>query len=79
MLKKLRLVSSIMVTGLALFSMITGNMATSPYLLLFLSKTIMLTGILELQRDRKAFWGYMSIGVSLFVLLVSIQGFLLHS
>ncbi|MEB1808475.1 MAG: DUF3953 domain-containing protein [Bacillaceae bacterium] len=77
MLKKLRLVSSIIVTGLALFSMITGNMAASPYLLLFLSKAIMLTGILELQRDRKAFWGYMSIGVSLFVLLVSIQGFLL--
>ncbi|MDE5413273.1 DUF3953 domain-containing protein [Alkalihalobacterium chitinilyticum] len=77
MLKKLRLVSSIIVTGLALFSMITGNMATSPYLLLFLSIAIMLTGILELQRDRKAFWGYMSIGVSLFVLLVSIQGFLL--
>ncbi|WP_216827458.1 DUF3953 domain-containing protein [Alkalihalobacterium elongatum] len=75
MLRKLRILFSIIVIGLAIFSMVTGNHASSPFLMLFLSAAILMTGLIELQKDKKAFWGYMSIGVSLFVFFVSIQGF----
>ncbi|MDM5312293.1 DUF3953 domain-containing protein [Peribacillus frigoritolerans] len=35
-----------------------------------------MTGLSELQKDRKGFWGYMNIVISLFIFFVSIQGFL---
>ncbi|MGG4446602.1 DUF3953 domain-containing protein [Brevibacillus porteri] len=46
--------------------------------MLFLSVFILLTGLVEHQRERKGYWVYISIIVSLFILFVSIQGFLLN-
>ncbi|MFS0600104.1 DUF3953 domain-containing protein [Peribacillus frigoritolerans] len=31
--------------------------------MLFLGATMLVTGLVELQKDRKRFWGYMSIGI----------------
>ncbi|QFK71339.1 DUF3953 domain-containing protein [Pradoshia sp. D12] len=77
MLKTLRIILSIGVLALAFFGLITKNFEYMPYLMMVLSFFILTTGLIELQKDKKAFWGYMSIGVSGFVFYVSIQGFLL--
>jgi hypothetical protein len=47
------------------------------YMIFFLGALMLVTGLVELQRDRKGFWGYMSIIASLFAFFVVIQGFLL--
>ncbi|MFY0804774.1 DUF3953 domain-containing protein [Peribacillus frigoritolerans] len=39
---------------------------------------ILVTGLSELQKDQKGFWGYMNIVISLFIFFVSIQGFLMN-
>ncbi|WMX58669.1 MULTISPECIES: DUF3953 domain-containing protein [unclassified Peribacillus] len=49
-----------------------------PYCMFFLGTLILEIGLAELQKDRKGFVGYMSIVISLFVLFVSIQDFLMH-
>ncbi|MCY9140261.1 DUF3953 domain-containing protein [Peribacillus frigoritolerans] len=49
-----------------------------PYYMFFLGALILVTGLSELQKDRKGFWGHMNIVISLFIFLVSIQGFLLN-
>lgn len=48
-----------------------------PYYMFFLGALILVTGLSELQKDRKGFWGYMNIVISLFIFFVSVQGFLL--
>ena len=78
MLKTLRIILSIGVLALALYGLITKNFEYMPYLMMVLSFFILTTGVIELQKDKKAFWGYMSIGVSGFAFYVSIQGFLLR-
>ncbi|WP_281247282.1 DUF3953 domain-containing protein [Domibacillus mangrovi] len=44
--------------------------------MLLVGASLLMTGVDELQKDRKGFWGYVSIMVSLFAFYVSIQGFL---
>ena len=78
MLKTLRIILSIGVLTLALYGLITKNFEYMPYLMMVLSFSILTTGLIELQKDKKAFWGYMSIGVSGFAFYVSIQGFILR-
>ena len=78
MLKTLRIILSIGVLTLALYGLITKNFEYMPYLMMVLSFFILTTGLIELQKDKKAFWGYMSIGVSGFAFYVSIQGFILR-
>ncbi len=77
MLKTLRILLSISGLALALFGLITKNFEYMPYLMMVLSFFIMITGVIELQKDKKAFWGYISIGVSGFAFYVAIQGFIL--
>ncbi|QFK72369.1 DUF3953 domain-containing protein [Pradoshia sp. D12] len=76
MLKTLRNILSIGVLVLALYGLITENFEYMPYLMIALSFLMLTTGVIELQKDKKAFWGYMCIGVSGFAFYVSIQGFL---
>ena len=76
MLKTIRNILSIGVLVLALYGLITKNFEYMPYLMIALSFLMLTTGVIELQKDKKAFWGYMCIGVSGFAFYVSIQGFL---
>ncbi|MFB7640723.1 DUF3953 domain-containing protein [Peribacillus butanolivorans] len=78
MLKILRIVFSIIVLYLSGYGLITGNFELSSYMIFFLGALMLVTGLAELQKDRKRFWGYMSIIVSLYAFFVSIQGFLLN-
>lgn len=77
MLKILKVIFSIIVLTLAGYSLITKNFELSSYMIFFLGALMLVTGLAELQKDRKGFWGYMSIIASLFAFFVFIQGFLL--
>lgn len=77
MIKIIRVILGIIVIVLSGYSLITKDFELMPYLMLFLGAFILASGVTELQKDRKGFWGYMSIIVSLFIFFVSIQGFLL--
>ncbi|KON70866.1 DUF3953 domain-containing protein [Peribacillus butanolivorans] len=78
MLKILRIVFSIIVLILSGYGLITDNFELSSYMIFFLGALMLVIGLAELQKDRKRFWGYMSIIVSLYAFFVSIQGFLLN-
>jgi len=64
--------------GLSVFSLITKNFEYIPYLMLSLGATMLVAGLIELQKSSKEFWGYFSIVASLFVFYVAIQGLFLH-
>lgn len=77
-MKIFRVALSVVGVVLAGFMLVTQNFEFMPYLMLALGISTLITGIVELQNDKKAFWGYMCIIVSLFLFFVSIQGFLLN-
>jgi hypothetical protein len=74
--KLLRMILSIIAVALSVFGLITENNVI-PYLLLLLGASMLITGLIELQKDKKGFWGYIGIAGSLFLFFVVIQGFLL--
>ncbi|WP_019392389.1 DUF3953 domain-containing protein [Priestia filamentosa] len=78
MLKRLRIFLSVIVLILSVYSLITQNFKLMPYSMFLLSAMILVTGLIELKKDKKEFWGYVCIIVSLFAVYVSIQGFLLN-
>ena len=78
MQKILRIVLSLTTIILAIYGLITSNFEFMPYMMLSLGALMLFIGIVEIRRQRKAYWGYISIVVSLFVVYVAIQGFLLH-
>ncbi|MGM0890749.1 DUF3953 domain-containing protein [Peribacillus simplex] len=77
-MKIVRITLGIIVLALTAYQLITKNFDLRPYSMLFLGALILVTGLAELQKDRKDFWGYMNIVISLFVFFVSIQGFLMN-
>ncbi|AKO92109.1 DUF3953 domain-containing protein [Priestia filamentosa] len=78
MLKGLRVFLSVIVVILSGYSLLTQSFKVMPYSMLLLSALILVTGLIELQKNKKEFWGYLCIVVSLFALSGSIQGFLLN-
>lgn len=77
-MKILRIILVIIVIALSIYILISRNFELMPFMMLFLGAFMLLTGLAELQKDRKGFVGYMSIIVSLFIFFVSAQGFLLN-
>ncbi|MGM1033685.1 MAG: DUF3953 domain-containing protein [Bacillota bacterium] len=71
-----RIILAIIVLALSAYQLITENFELMPYSMLFLGAIMLVTGLAELQKDRKGFWGYMSLVASSFLFYVSIQGFL---
>ena len=69
---------SVIVVILSGYSLLTQSFKVMPYSMLLLSALILVTGLIELQKNKKEFWGYLCIVVSLFALSGSIQGFLLN-
>jgi hypothetical protein len=78
MLKGLRVFLSVIVVILSGYSLLTQSFKLMPYSMLLLSALILVTGFIELQKNKKEFWGYLCIVVFLFALSGSIQGFLLN-
>lgn len=73
----LQIILSVIVISLAGYGLITENFIYQPYMMLVLGFTILVMGLREFQRGQKGF-GWLSIGVFLFILFVSIESFLLN-
>nr|WP_157047328.1 hypothetical protein [Alkaliphilus metalliredigens] len=63
---------------LAGYSLIIGNFDLMPYILFFFGVSILISGFVELQREKKSFWGYMRIAYALFIFWGLIKSFLLN-
>ena len=62
-----RIILAIVVIVLSGYSLITQTFELFPYYMFFLGAFMLVTGLAELQKDRKGFWGYMNIAISLFI------------
>jgi len=76
LLKILHIILSITVILLAGYSLITGNFKLQPYMMLFLSLTMLVMGLREFQKGNKGY-GWLGTVTFLFLFFVSIQTFLL--
>ncbi|RDU37189.1 hypothetical protein DRW41_10945 [Neobacillus piezotolerans] len=77
MLKLLRIIFSVIVISLAGYGLINENFEFQPVMMLFLSLVMLLMGIEEFQKGKKG-TGWLSIGVFIFILFVSMKGFILN-
>ncbi|WP_430087529.1 hypothetical protein [Peribacillus butanolivorans] len=62
-----RIILTIVVIVLSGYSLITQTFELFPYYMFFLGAFMLVTGLAELLKDRKGFWGYMNIAISLFI------------
>ncbi|MGM0875244.1 MAG: DUF3953 domain-containing protein [Bacillota bacterium] len=76
MLKISRTILAVIVIFISGFGLFTQNFKFQPYMMFFLSLMMMVMGLEEFQKERKG-TGWIFITVFLFILFVSIQGFLL--
>ncbi|MGE7603413.1 DUF3953 domain-containing protein [Peribacillus sp. NPDC097675] len=76
-MKKVKIILAAIIISLVTYSIKTET-NLMPYYMFFLGVMILVTGIAELQKDRKGYKGYMSIGIAFFVFLVSIQRFFMN-
>ncbi|CAH0158414.1 DUF3953 domain-containing protein [Peribacillus simplex] len=76
-MKIVKLILAMIVLAVSVYQLITGNFDLMPYSMLFLGALMLVTGLVELQKDRKG--GFLGcVVVSLFLFFVSIQGFFLN-
>ncbi|WP_332870795.1 YczI family protein [Lysinibacillus xylanilyticus] len=75
LLKILQIVFSIIVGSLSAYGLITRDYQLNFLTILFLGLFMLTLGIKEFQRENK-FYGWLLLGVFLFSVFVSIQGFL---
>ena len=71
-----RTILAIVVIVLSGYSLITQTFELMPYYMFILGAFILVSGFIELQKDRKGFWGYMNIVISLFIFIFYIPCFL---
>lgn len=76
LLKVLHMIFSIFVLVIAAYSLIYQNFAFQNYMIFFLALTMLIAGLEEFKKNRKLA-GWTHIGVFIFGLLASVQGFLL--
>lgn len=75
-MKIVKIILVIIVLALSSYQLMIGNFELMPYSMLFLAAIMLVTGLVELQGDRKG--GFLGcVVVSLFLLVVSILGFLM--
>ncbi|RLQ93665.1 DUF3953 domain-containing protein [Falsibacillus albus] len=77
MLRYIRYVLSIIVVASAAYELLAKNFEFHHYIMFFLGLTMLVLGIEEYQRNKKGI-GLLLVGVFLFLMVASVQGFLLH-
>ncbi|MBO1511247.1 YczI family protein [Metabacillus bambusae] len=77
MLKILRYIFSIVAMLFAVYGLIKSNFELQPYMMFFLGLMVLVMGLEEFKKERKAY-GWLFVIVCLFSLYVSIQGFFLN-
>ena len=75
MLKLLHIILAITTISLAGYAWITEDYTIQPYMMLFLSLSMLVMGLREFQKGHKGY-GWLSIGAFIFILYVSIDSFL---
>lgn len=76
LLTVIRVALAIIVLVLSGYSSITNNLVLFPFMMLFLGALMLVNGIGVLQKDKKDFFGYLSIAASVLALITSIELFL---
>ncbi|MEK6190442.1 MAG: DUF3953 domain-containing protein [Carnobacterium alterfunditum] len=76
MLTILHTIFGVLTFGLAIFSLITKNFEYRHFMLLSMSLMFLIMGIKEFRKEKKA-TAYSLVLVSVFALIVAIQGFIL--
>ncbi|WP_072273859.1 DUF3953 domain-containing protein [Peribacillus simplex] len=71
-----RIILALVVIVLSSYSLIAQTFELMPYYIFFLGAFMLVTGFVEIQKDRKGFWGYMNIVISLFLFFFYIPYFL---
>ncbi|WP_238988543.1 DUF3953 domain-containing protein [Peribacillus frigoritolerans] len=71
-----RMILALVVIVLSGYSLIAQTLELMPYYMFFLGAFMLVTGFVEIQKDRKGFWGYMNIVISLFLFFFYIPYFL---
>ncbi|MFD9627359.1 DUF3953 domain-containing protein [Peribacillus muralis] len=75
-MKIVKIILALIVLGLSAYQLITENFVI-PYYMLILGAFMLVTGLVELQKDRKG--GFLGcVIVSLFLFFVSLQGLLMN-
>ncbi|QTM98800.1 hypothetical protein ERJ70_05505 [Sediminibacillus dalangtanensis] len=74
--KAVRIMFILIVIGSSGVNLLAGDSDLLPYTMLAGAALLLLNGMSELNRSNPTNWGYMSLAVSLFLLIVSIEGFL---
>ncbi|CAH0251419.1 hypothetical protein SRABI96_03188 [Peribacillus sp. Bi96] len=76
-MKLVRIILVIIVLALSTYQLITRNIELMPYSMFFLGAYMLVTGLAELQKDRKG--GFLGcVVVSLFLFYVSIDAFIIN-
>ncbi|TFH58960.1 DUF3953 domain-containing protein [Peribacillus frigoritolerans] len=75
-MKVVRMILALVVIVLSGYSLIAQTLELMPYYMFFLGAFMLVTGFVEIQKDRKGFWGYMNIVISLFLFFFYIPYFL---
>ncbi|QBP39745.1 DUF3953 domain-containing protein [Paenisporosarcina antarctica] len=69
-----RIIVLILILTLSSYSLITENYVLIPYMILSLGVLVMITGLVELQKNKKSILSYFSIIASFFIFFVFIRG-----
>lgn len=75
-MKILRIILQLAALGLSAYVLWAQNFTLIPYVMLMLGMFMLVAGFEKIQSDRKEFWGYMFVLISLFIFFVSAQGFI---
>ncbi len=75
-MKILRLILQLAAIGFGAYVLWAQNFTLIPYVMLMLGMFMLVAGFEKIQSDRKEFWGYMFVLISLFIFFVSAQGFI---
>ncbi|SDL94294.1 hypothetical protein [Sediminibacillus halophilus] len=75
-LKAVRIILILTVIGTSGVNLLSGNPDLLPFTMVAGAALLLVNGISDLTKSDPTNWGYMSLAASLFLLIVSIEGFL---
>jgi hypothetical protein len=78
LLKIIKIILTVIATALLDYVLLSKNFALIPFMMLFVGALMLVTRLVEIQKDRKEFLGYLNIIGSIFIFFVSIQLFLIE-
>ena len=73
------MILNVIVVVFAAYVLLNQNFTLLPYVTLTLGIFMLVAGFEKIQKDRKEFWGYMFVLISLFIFFVSAQGFIVNA